>query len=80
MEKQRLADGHQASWLTVTDEASGAILTAELSPQDQWQEIEPAVVQAMLRRVFQRWGLPDRLRVDNGHPWGAQNDLPTELA
>jgi hypothetical protein len=34
----------------------------------------------MLRRVFQRWGLPDRLRVDNGHPWGSQNDLPTDLA
>ena len=34
----------------------------------------------MLRRVVPRWGLPDRLRGDNGHPWGAQNDLPTELA
>lgn len=34
----------------------------------------------MLRRVFQRWGLPDRLRVDNGHPWGSRNDLPTDLA
>ena len=34
----------------------------------------------MLRRVLQRWGLPDRLRVDNGHPWGSQNDLPTDLA
>src|SRR5512135_2563828 len=30
--------------------------------------------------VFQRWGPPDRLRVDNGHPWGAPNDLPTGLA
>ncbi|MBV8318944.1 MAG: DDE-type integrase/transposase/recombinase, partial [Planctomycetaceae bacterium] len=37
-------------------------------------------MQAMLRRIFQRWGLPDRLRVDNGHPWGSQNDLPTDLA
>jgi hypothetical protein len=36
-------------------------------------------VQAMLRRTFQRWGLPDRLRVDNGHPWGSRNDLPTGL-
>jgi hypothetical protein len=37
------------------------------------------VVQAMLRRTFRRWGLPDRLRVDNGHPWGSRNDLPTAL-
>ena len=34
----------------------------------------------MLRRTFQRWGLPQRLRVDNGHPWGSRNDLPRELA
>ena len=34
----------------------------------------------MLRRVLRRWGLPDRLRVDNGHPWGSRNDLPTDLA
>jgi hypothetical protein len=34
----------------------------------------------MLRRTFPRWGLPDRLRVDNGHPWGSANDLPTDLA
>jgi hypothetical protein len=32
VEKQRLANGRLASWLTITDEASGAILTAELSP------------------------------------------------
>jgi hypothetical protein len=34
----------------------------------------------MLRRTFARRGLPDRMRVDNGHPWGSQNDLPRELA
>jgi hypothetical protein len=34
----------------------------------------------MLRRTFRRWGLPDRVRVDNGHPWGSRNDLPRELA
>ena len=32
-----------------------------------------------LRRAFERWGLPERLRVDNGHPWGSTGDLPTEL-
>jgi hypothetical protein len=34
----------------------------------------------MFRRVFTRWGLPERMRVDNGHPWGSANDLPTALA
>lgn len=34
----------------------------------------------MLRRLFARWGRPERLRVDNGMPWGSQGDLPTDLA
>jgi hypothetical protein len=34
----------------------------------------------MFRRVFREWGLPDRVRVDNGYPWGTPRDLPTELA
>ena len=34
----------------------------------------------MFRRVFARWGRPDRVRVDNGYPWGSPRDLPTELA
>jgi len=34
----------------------------------------------MFRRTFVRWGLPDRVRVDNGYPWGTPRDLPSELA
>jgi hypothetical protein len=34
----------------------------------------------MVRRVFRRWGLPDRVRVDNGYPWGTPRDLPPEFA
>jgi hypothetical protein len=30
--------------------------------------------------VFTRWGLPERVRVDNGHPWGSAGDLPPDLA
>jgi hypothetical protein len=33
-----------------------------------------------LRGFFARWGVPTRLRLDNGHPWGSPRDLPTELA
>jgi hypothetical protein len=79
-EQVTLADGGHASWLTVVDEASGAILATEVFPLRLWQQVEPAAVQAALQRVFERWGLPERLRVDNGHPWGSHNDLPRELA
>jgi hypothetical protein len=34
----------------------------------------------MFRRTFVRWGLPDRVRVDDGYPWGTPRDRPSELA
>lgn len=37
-------------------------------------------MQRRLRRAFERWGLPRRLRVDNGQPWGSRSDLPPALA
>jgi hypothetical protein len=33
-------------------------------------------VQAALREQFEQWGLPERIRVDNGVPWGNWSDLP----
>lgn len=33
-----------------------------------------------MRLAFARWGLPRRLRVDNGAPWGSTGDFPTELS
>ena len=43
-------------------------------------QIPVPLVRAWLRQAFARWGLPERLRVDNGWPWGNHNDLPTALA
>lgn len=33
-----------------------------------------------MRAVFSCWGRPQKLRVDNGHPWGSSGDLPPDLA
>jgi hypothetical protein len=49
-------------------------------PPEQWQEITVAEARDLIRRVFCRWGLPERFRIDNGHPWGSASDLPTEWA
>ncbi len=32
-----------------------------------------------MRALFERWGLPERVRLDNGHPWGSPTDLPPAL-
>jgi hypothetical protein len=37
-------------------------------------------VRETLRQAFARWGLPHRLRVDNGAPWGSWGDFPTDLS
>jgi hypothetical protein len=42
--------------------------------------VPPAAVQDQFRRVFTRWGRPERLRLDNGLPWANWNDLPMALA
>jgi hypothetical protein len=49
-------------------------------PQGSWAGVGVAATQRSLRRAFERWGLPERLRLDNGTPWGSWGDLPTELA
>jgi transposase InsO family protein len=37
-------------------------------------------VRDQLRLAFACWGLPHRLRVDNGTPWGSTGEFPTALA
>ena len=49
------------------------------SPLAYWHAVPAAAVQARLRHMFRRWGRPWRLRLDNGIPWGAMVDLPSEL-
>jgi hypothetical protein len=50
-------------------------------PLGDWHQVPVVAVQAGLRRLFARWGLPDRLRLDNGYPWGASSlgGLPPDL-
>jgi len=79
-EQIALQGGSGASVLSVVDEASGAALEAPVSPRRYWAQVEPRVVQAQLRGVFGRWGLPGRIRVDNGVPCGSPADLPPALA
>jgi hypothetical protein len=50
------------------------------SPQGIWSQVPPHEVRRQLRRAFDRWGQPERFRVDNGVPWGSSGDLPTDLS
>jgi hypothetical protein len=50
------------------------------SPEGNWTAVGAEATRRELRAAFARWGLPGRLRVDNGAPWGATGGLPTALA
>jgi hypothetical protein len=51
-----------------------------LSPLGTWARVGAAEVQEALRRAFARRGMPVRMRVDDGTPWGATGGLPTAPA
>src|SRR5581483_11896681 len=67
-EELRLQNGRRVCWLRVVDECSGAFLATVVFPQARWEHVGRQEIQAALRRIFVRWGLPGRLRVDNGYP------------
>ena len=50
------------------------------SPQRYWTQVGAAATPQQLRQAFACWGLPGRVRVDNGAPWGSTGDWPTVLA
>ncbi len=79
-EDLRLQGNQRACWLRVVDECSGAFLQTVVFPGARWENVERRPIQDSLRQIFSRWGLPERLRVDNGYPWGSSGDFPPELA
>lgn len=52
---------------------------ASFSPQFVFEAVQASEVQQALRQVFETWGMPRSLRVDNGPPWGRKTHLPSPL-
>src|SRR5438093_12853084 len=50
-----------------------------LFPLWLWIHVALSTVQQRLRSLFEQWGKPRHLRVDNGPPWGPGHDLPPRL-
>jgi hypothetical protein len=77
-DRMPLASGELVCWLRILDECSGAVLKTWVFP-DVWNALPAVHSQEALRQAWTQWGLPGRLRLDNGIPWGSWNDLPTAL-
>ncbi len=59
---------------------AGRSCKARFYPCGKANQLSAEAVSEFLRRVFERWGLPQAVRVDNGSPWGTQSDIPSALA
>ena len=57
--------------LTVLDDHSRFALTIEACADERWPTVERA-----LTATFRRYGLPDRMLMDNGPPWGSDAEHP----
>jgi transposase InsO family protein len=75
-----LKGDRRACWLRIVDECSGAFLSTKVFEPARWENVDRGAIQAYLREVFALWGLPQRLRTDNGFPWGSTGDFPPEMA
>lgn len=66
----RTRDGRECFPLTVTDAFSRALLLCDALLSVRFTEAEPS-----WRRCFTTYGLPERIRTDNGHPFAAPTPL-----
>lgn len=79
-EQLRLKTKQRVCWLRIVDECSGAFLKTLVFASARWEHVDRHQIQDGLRQVFSCWGLPERLRVDNGYPWGSTGEFPPEMA
>jgi len=66
-----MEDGARCHPLTVLDDHSRFLLGLRACPNQKRQ-----TVQAHLSDVFRNYGLPERMLMDNGSPWGDDADTP----
>lgn len=67
----RLLDGQYCHPLTLVDDHSRFVVGLKACADER-----ALTVQKQLSRVFEQYGLPERILMDNGAPWGDERDSP----
>ena len=78
-EEMKLKGGPKVCWLRFTDECSGAFLMTHVFPCARWEHVDCPTIREVIRTVFCRWGMPQRVQLDNGYPWGSTGQFPPAL-
>lgn len=63
----RTGDGKRCDPLTVSDVASRYLLCCEALSAQSFEQVQP-----VFKKLFAQYGLPQRIRVDNGTPFGSR--------
>lgn len=72
----RTGDGRRCEPLTITDQASRYILCCQMVSSTRTEQVRP-----VLEGVFRKYGLPERMRSDNGAPFASVGECGlTELS
>ena len=74
-----MSNGSQVSWMNVVDEASSAHLKVSVYSCRTVAQMDLQEVVQSLNVGFERWGLPEKIKIDNGLPLvlPKQADIPT---
>ena len=75
-----LESGEKFSWMNIGDEATAAHLKATVHPTPRVSKIKLQAAIWAINLSFKRWGLPKRIKIDNGQPFVNPNyrDVPTK--
>lgn len=78
-EKVELQTGEKVSWLNMADEGTAAHLKASVQPCKTVSEMCAQQIVMAVNGAFSRWGLPKRIKIDNGQPLKVPKhlDIPT---
>ncbi len=67
----RLLDGQYCHPLTIVDDHSRFLVGLKACADER-----ALTVQRQLSQIFEQYGLPERILMDNGSPWGDEKDSP----
>ena len=75
-----LKSGEKVSWMNIADEGTSAHLKAVVHPVPRIAKIDLQAALWSVNLCFKQWGLPRRIKIDNGHPFVNPHyrDIPTK--
>ena len=78
-EQVSLSKDQEVSWMNIADEGTSAHLKAFVREVSKVAQMDAQAVTQQINTCFERWGLPEQIKIDNGLPfvYPRARDIPT---